>query len=117
VDQETPARAQAREKAPAQPGAPGTVVEGREKRDEQYWRNRARNTRGRLARAIADVEAARARLEAIDAGPATPTAAREREVIAASLPRLEASVGSLRTEVEQFEARARIENVPPDWTR
>jgi hypothetical protein len=107
---------ESREAEAAEPGGPGTVIEGREKRDEQYWRNRARDIRGRLARAVADAGAARARLDEIEAAPPSPSAAREHEVMAGALQRLQANVGFLRAELEQFEARARIESVPSDWT-
>jgi hypothetical protein len=102
--------------APVEPGAPGTVIEGREKRDEEYWRNRARDVRGRLARATADVEAAERRLAEIDTGGQI-SSPQERRIVAAALERLRANVGFLQEEVALFEARARVENVPEEWTR
>ena len=104
------------EEAAADEAAP-TIVEAREKRDEQYWRARARDLRGRLARTNTDMVGTEARLGDIDAGPQTPARAREREVIAKALARLQSEVRFRLEDLTGFEALARANNVPADWTR
>jgi len=95
----------------------GTVIEGRPKRDEKYWRERARDLRGRLAHATAGIAAAESRLAELEARPPTPANQRERELAAAALARLRAGVQSLSGDIDRMMARAQIENVPSDWVR
>lgn len=92
-------------------------LEGREKRDEPYWRARARDLRGRLALAENNATRTEAYLREIDAGPQTPALAREREVVAAALARQQSDLHFRREEVAQFEALARLNKVPADWIR
>lgn len=101
--------------AGAEGGKPAATP--RVKRDEPYWRGRAKDLRGRLARVEADAATADARLNEIDAAPPSPVVAREREVVATALVRLQASVRYLRDEVAQFEKFAAFNKVPPDWIR
>jgi hypothetical protein len=89
----------------------------REKRDEQYWRNRARDLRERLAKVEADVAGAESRVSDIDAQPGPAGAAAERQVMAAALARLQAEAQARREELDRFEAFARASNVPAEWTR
>lgn len=89
----------------------------REKRDEQYWRTRARDLRGRLAGAEADAAAAEAQLAALEASPQTPTMMREREVVAAALARLQSSVRYRHEELVKFEALVQASSVPAEWIR
>ncbi len=96
-------------------GVEPVIVQGREKRDERYWRGKARDLRGRLAAATANVTARRSRLREIAAGPRTPATVREREVIAASLDRLERDVRSHDGELTRFLERARVAKVPAEW--
>jgi hypothetical protein len=86
-------------------------------RDEQYWRARAKALRGRLATLEVDAAAAERGLSEIDAGPQTPEAARERDVVAAAVARLQTNVRYLRDEVAQFEKFAELNKVPADWIR
>jgi hypothetical protein len=98
-------------------GLEGPATKPRVKRDEQYWRTRAKELRGRLAQAEADAAAADARLQELDAAPQTPALAREREVVARAVARMRSAVRYLRDEVSQFEALAESNNVSPDWIR
>ena len=111
-----PARGEEAEPANA-PGVEPVIVQAREKRDERYWRAKALDLRGRLAAATANVAAKRARLREIAAGPRTAATVREREVIAASLDRLERDARSHDGELTRFLARARIAEVPGEWIR
>jgi hypothetical protein len=99
------------------PGIEPVIVKPREKRDEQYWRRLARDLRGRVAKGNANIAAQEARLAEIDAGPQTPTAVREREVIAATLSRLQLDARSHSEELTRFLTRAQIANAPEEWTR
>lgn len=78
-----------------------------EKRDEQYWRTRARELRGQLAKVEADMTAVEAQLAALAQAPQTPGTLREREVVAAALSRLQDSVRYRRDELVKFEALRR----------
>lgn len=104
---------------PAAGTAPDTAVKpplkGREKRDEQYWRTLARDLRGRFAKATADVAAREARIAEIDASPQTPTLVREREVISATLSRLQRDARSHSEELTRFLTRAGMAKVPEEW--
>ena len=113
---DTPSRGEEAEPANA-PGVEPVIVQAREKRDERYWRAKALDLRGRLAAATANVAAKRARLREIAAGPRTAATVREREVIAASLDRLERDARSHDGELTRFLARARIAEVPGEWIR
>jgi hypothetical protein len=86
----------------------------RERRDEGYWRARARDVRERLAKASADLEATRSSLSALDSAK-TPAAARERIVVAASLRRLESDVRSRQLEEVKLRTQAELNHVPATW--
>jgi hypothetical protein len=104
--------------APAAEAAPGkeqTVIKGREKRDEQYWRGLMRDLRGRLDKANANLAAQEARLAEIDAGEQTPVRMREREIVTESLTRAQRDVRYLTEEVTRFVTRAQMAKVPPEW--
>lgn len=105
------------EKAGAPDAESATPGKPREKRDEQYWRNRARDLRERLAKANSDVVGAESRLTEMDATPASPQAARERDVMAAALAKLQAEAQARLAELTRFEAFAQAQKIPPDWTR
>lgn len=102
---------------PKKGGLEPVIVKGREKRDEQYWRALSGTLRGRLAKVNAAVAASGARLTEIDAGPQTPTTIREREVITATLSRLQRDARSHSEELTRFLTRAQRANVLEDWTR
>lgn len=97
--------------------AAAPVVEGRQKRDERYWRAGASDLRRRLARANADAAGAESRLAEITAGAPTPDMARERRVVAEGLVRLRATARFLYEEMTRFQTRAGAENVPAEWTQ
>jgi len=88
----------------------------REKRDEQYWRKLFTDLRARVAGANADLDAERARLEAFR-GDESPTGVRQREVLAASIGRLENGVRIQTEELTRYLTRATREKIPEEWTR
>jgi hypothetical protein len=92
-----------------------TTAPAREKRDEPYWRARAKDVRERLAKATADLEAAQAGLSALDSGPKTPATARERAVVAATVQRLQSELRSHQLEVTKMQMHAEMKKVPPEW--
>jgi hypothetical protein len=93
-----------------------TTVPARVKRDEPYWRARFKEARGLLAKANADLATAQARLEAIDAGPQTPATAREREVVAAAVARIQTDIRYRQEAVTKLQTQASLAKVPPEWT-
>lgn len=94
-----------------------TPAKPREKRDEPYWRARAQDLRQRLAKVNSDVAAAESRLVDMDAVPGSSQTAREREVTAAALARLQADARARLEELQRFEAFAQAQKIPPDWIR
>ena len=97
------------------PGRESVIVQGREKRDEQYWRKLMKDLRGRLDRANANVAAQEARLAEIDGGEQTPTRMSEREAVTESLTRAQRDARSLSEELTRFRTRAQMEKVPAEW--
>ena len=112
----TPAPGENAETADA-PGVESIIAGAPEKRDEQYWRAKAQDLQGRLAKTIPGIAAAEARLSQIDAAPRTPTAAREHEVIAATLSRLQRDARALSDALTGLLTRARVAQVPEESTR
>jgi hypothetical protein len=94
-----------------------TTATVHEERDEQYWRARSGEVRGKLARATADLEAAQGNLAAIDAAPKTRASAREREIVASLVQRLQSEVYYRQQDVAKLQTYAETSKVPPDWTR
>jgi hypothetical protein len=92
-----------------------TTAPRREKRDEQYWRTRARDVRARLAKATADLTAAQSSLAALDAGPKTPATARERSVVNAAVERLQSDVRYRQQDVTKMQMHAEMNKVPAAW--
>jgi hypothetical protein len=92
-----------------------TTVPRREKRDEQYWRARAKDVRDRLAKATADLTAAQSSLAALDGGPKTPAAARERSVVSAAVERLQSEVRYRQQDVTKMQMHAEMNKVPGAW--
>lgn len=89
---------------------------GREKRDETYWRARARELRGHVQRTQTEIGSLEARLTELETQAATsPSALRERDVTATHLRKLRQNLQSFGQEVERFEQRARADRVPADW--
>ena len=86
-------------------------------RDEAYWRGRAKDVRGRLARATADLEASQTRLAALDAGPQTPAAARERSIVAAIVKRLQSEMRHHHEGVAVLQTHAEMAKVSPEWIK
>ena len=92
-----------------------TTAPRREKRDEQYWRARAKDVRDRLAKATADLTAAQSSLAAIDGGPKTPAAARERSIVNAAVERLQTEVRYRQQDVTKMQMHAEMNKVPAAW--
>jgi hypothetical protein len=92
-----------------------TTAPAREKRDEPYWRARAKDVRDRLAKASADLDAAQSSLSALDSGPSTAATARERAVVAAAVQRLQSDVRYRQLEVTKMQMHAEMKKVPGDW--
>ena len=92
-----------------------TTAPPREKRDEQYWRARAKDMRDRLAKATADLTAAQSSLAALDSGPKTPATARERSVVSAAVERLQSEVRYRQQDVTKMQMHAEMNKVPSAW--
>jgi hypothetical protein len=92
-----------------------TTAPAREKRDEPYWRARAKDVRERLAKASADLDAAQSSLSALDSGPKTPATARERAIVAAAVQRLQSDVRYRQLDVTKMQMHAEMKKVPADW--
>ena len=92
-----------------------TTAPRREKRDEQYWRARAKDVRDRLAKATADLAAAQSSLSALDGGPKTPAAARERSVVSAAVERLQSELRYRQQDVTKMQMHAEMNKVPAAW--
>ena len=122
-----PAQETASEPAEAGPGAASTVEQQptteptkpltRESGDEGYWRARAKEVRERLAKASADLESTQSSLSALDNGPKTPAAARERTVVAAAVQRLQSDVRSRQLEQANLRAQADVNKIPAAWVQ
>ena len=84
-------------------------------RDEQYWRRRSRDLRGRLAALKANVAATQKRLTALENGPQTPAAARERTLTAATLSSLQSDLKLRNDDIAQLRTFAESQKVPPAW--
>jgi hypothetical protein len=92
-----------------------TTAPRREKRDEPYWRGRAKDVRDRLAKATADLTAAQSSLAALDGGPKTPATARERSVVSAAVERLQSEVRYRQQDVTKMQMHAEMNKVPAAW--
>jgi len=90
-------------------------TEARPKRDEQYWRARAKEIRDRQAKLQADIADAEQRLEALDAGPQTPLTARERQLTATALERLRADARLADQAMTQLKTMAAATKIPLGW--
>jgi hypothetical protein len=94
-----------------------TTAPAREKRPEPYWRGRAKELRGRLAKSSADLAAAQSGLSALEGGPQTPATVRERAVAAAMVERLQEEVRSQQLDVTKLQMQAEMNKVPAEWIR
>jgi hypothetical protein len=115
--------------APAAPADPATAsrpetaadagtARGREKRDEKYWRARARELRGHVQRTQTEIASVEGRLAGLETRATTaPDALRERDVTSAHLRKLRQNLQSFGEEVARFEQRARADRVPADWIK
>ncbi len=118
-----PAAAAAASADPSPAKAPGADADvpparGREKRDETYWRARARELRGHVQRTQTEIRSLEARLTELDTQAATsPDALRERDVTATHVRKLRQNLQSFAQEEERFEQRARADRVPADWIK
>ena len=84
-------------------------------RDEKYWRKRSRDMRENLARVRTNIAAAERRLTALDDGPQTPAAAREREAITTTLKQLRSEEIMRNQDMAQLKTFAAGQKVPPGW--
>ena len=92
-----------------------TTAPRREKRDEPYWRGRAKDVRDRLAKATADLTAAQSSLAALDGGPKTPATARERSVVSDAVERFQSEVRYRQQDVTKMQMHAEMNKVPAAW--
>jgi hypothetical protein len=95
--------------------AGGTVVEADSKRTEAYWRKMMKDLRARLTQSTAALAAQQARLAEIDGGGVSTANAREREVVAAAIPKLQEGIRYQTEEIARWTARAKVEKIPADW--
>ena len=86
-------------------------------RDEAYWRGRAKEVRGKLAKASADLAASQTRLAALESGPQTPAAAQERSIVADNIKRLQSELRHRNNDVAWLQTHAEMAKVPPDWIK
>jgi hypothetical protein len=84
-------------------------------RDEKYWRKRSRDMRENIARVRANIAAAERRLTALDQGPQTPGAAREREAATTTLKQLRSEENMRNQDIAQLKTFAAGQKVPPAW--
>lgn len=91
---------------------------GREKRDETYWRTRARDLRAKVEAARQQLEALEERATDLDTqiqeSPA-PSAIRERDVTASAVARMRQNLQFTTGELQRFEQKAAAEKVLPEW--
>ena len=88
---------------------------GRPKRDEQYWRARARDLQERLARVHTNIAAAKTRLAELDAGAQTPQTARERQTVATRLQQLQSELPMRNQDLAQLRTLAESAKIPLEW--
>lgn len=84
-------------------------------RDEKYWRRRSRDLRDRLAAMRANIVATQKRLAALEAGPQTPAAARERTLTTATLAGLQNDLKLRNDDIAELRTFAESQKVPPAW--
>jgi hypothetical protein len=89
----------AAEAATAPPALTSVIVNAPEKNNAPYWRAKAQKFTRRLARTTTGVTTAKARLDQIDAAPQTASSMRERDVVAATLSRLQREARALDSEL------------------
>ena len=94
-----------------------TTAPPREDRDEQYWRVRFGEVRDKLARTTADLDAAQTNLAALDRAPKTPAIARERDIVATLVQRLQSEIRYRQLDVTKLQMYAEMNKVPAEWMR
>ena len=128
-DAQSPARTEAPPAAPSTTKPSGVGVqedpskgtlninapEAPNNRDEKYWRKRSRDMRENMARVRANIAAAERRLAALDQGPQTPAAAREREAAATAIKQLRSEENMRNQDMAQLKTFAAGQKVPPAW--
>ncbi len=87
-----------------------------DKPDEKHWRSLIGGLRARISKTAADIQMADGRLQQLEAGPATPAAARERQPLEKTLARLRHDAQMLAEELSMHLGRAAAQNVPRAWT-
>lgn len=88
--------------ATAPTGLTSVIVNAPEKNNAPYWRAKAQKFTRRLARTTTGVTTAKARLDQIDAAPQTASSMRERDVVAATLSRLQREARALDSELARM---------------
>lgn len=96
--------------------APGSKPSERNQRDEKYWRSYMAGLRAAVAKTNSDIAAQEARLKAIE-GESSPTAVREREVIARTLTRLRVTLRVQTDVVARNLTQAELSGTNPEWLR
>ena len=84
-------------------------------RDEKYWRKRSRDMRENMAKVRANIAAAERRLAALEQGPQTANAARERQTAETALKQLRAEEVMRNQDMAQLKTFAAGQKVPPAW--
>ena len=84
-------------------------------RDENYWRKRSRDMRENLVRVRANIAAAEQRLAALEKGPQTAAAARERQAAETALKQLRSEENMRNTDMAQLKTFAAGQKVPAEW--
>lgn len=84
-------------------------------RDENYWRRRSRDLRGRLAAVSANIAVTEGRLADLETKPPTPATARERELAAKALTQLQSERQLRHDDIAQLRTFAESQKVPPAW--
>jgi len=87
----------------------------RNKRDEKYWRDRAKSVRGRLAKASTDLAATKAHIADLDTREPSGEVSKERDITLKLLARLQIEFDSANQDVAKMNTAAEFAKVPPDW--
>jgi hypothetical protein len=84
-------------------------------RDEKYWRRRSRDLRQRLAALNTNIATTQQRLAALEDGPQTPAATRDRQALTTALEQLRGDLHLRNEDIAQLRTFAESQKVPPAW--
>jgi hypothetical protein len=101
--------------SPAPADSDTVLARPRDKRDEAYWRNRARTLHAAMQKLRDDIGMLEGRLSDLALTDNSPSAARERSVTETNLARLRRDLQFLSLEATAFGKEAREQKVPADW--